>query len=188
MHIKVVYTILYSVNWRRKWRNLLQGSCLENPRDGRAWWAAVYGVAQSRTRLKRLSSSSSSTLLSMHSYYVKKTICILGGIGGKEPACQCRKYKRPRFNPWGGKIPWRRAWYPTPVFLPGESHGQGSLVGYGPWGHNESDTTGRLSTCPGIQRWEGGSGWGAHVLLWLIPVNVWQKLPQYCKVINLQLK
>ena len=40
--------------------NPLQRSCLENPRDGRAWWAAVYGVAQSRTRLKRLSSSSSS--------------------------------------------------------------------------------------------------------------------------------
>ena len=38
--------------------NLLQCSCLENPRDGGAWWAAVYGVAQSRTRLKRLSSSS----------------------------------------------------------------------------------------------------------------------------------
>ena len=42
----------------------LQCSCLENPRDGRAWWAAVYGVAQSRTRLKRLSSSSSSSMLS----------------------------------------------------------------------------------------------------------------------------
>ena len=41
--------------------NPLQCSCLENPRDGRAWWAAVYGVAQSRTRLKRLSSSSSSS-------------------------------------------------------------------------------------------------------------------------------
>ena len=41
--------------------NLLQCSCLENPRDGGAWWAAVYGVAQSRTRLKRLSSSSSSS-------------------------------------------------------------------------------------------------------------------------------
>ena len=43
--------------------NPLQCSCLENPRDGGAWWAAVYGVAQSRTRLKRLSSSSSSILL-----------------------------------------------------------------------------------------------------------------------------
>ena len=42
--------------------NPLQCSCLENPRDSRAWWAAVYGVAQSRTRLKRLSSSSSSSM------------------------------------------------------------------------------------------------------------------------------
>ena len=42
--------------------NPLQCSCLENPRDGGAWWAAVYGVAKSRTRLKRLSSSSSTTL------------------------------------------------------------------------------------------------------------------------------
>ena len=39
------------------------------------------------------------------------------------------------------KIPWRREWLPTPVFLPGESHGQRSLVGYSPWGHKESDTT-----------------------------------------------
>ena len=39
-----------------------------------------------------------------------------------------------------GKSPWRRAWPPTPVFLPGKFHGQRSLAGYGPWGHKESDT------------------------------------------------
>ena len=44
------------------------------------------------------------------------------------------------FDPWVGKIPWRRKWQPTPVFLPGESHGQGSPVGYSPWGRKESDT------------------------------------------------
>ena len=71
------------MRWRRKWQH--QYSCLENPRDGGAWWAAVYGVAQSRTRLKRLSSSSSS---------------------------QCR---RPGFNPWVRRIPWRRAWQTTCV-------------------------------------------------------------------------
>ena len=43
--------------------------------------------------------------------------------------------------PWVRKIPWRRAWQPTPVFLPGESHGQRGLVGYSPWGRTESDTT-----------------------------------------------
>ena len=58
----------------------------------------------------------------------------------KEPTCQCRRHKRRRFDPWVGKIPWRRARQPTPVFLPGESHGQRSLVGYSPWGHKESDT------------------------------------------------
>ena len=45
------------------------------------------------------------------------------------------------FDPWVRKIPWSRAWQPTPVFLPGESHGQRSLAGYSPWGHKESDVT-----------------------------------------------
>ena len=49
-----------------------------------------------------------------------------GGTSGKEPACQCRRHKRWLFDPWVGKIPWRRAWQPTPVFLPGESHGRGT--------------------------------------------------------------
>ena len=65
----------------------------------------------------------------------------MGQANGKEPVCQCRRHKRHGFNPWLGKIPWRRKWQPTPVFLPGESHGQRSLVGYGPYGHKESDTT-----------------------------------------------
>ena len=60
-----------------------------------------------------------------------------GGAGGKEPACQCRRCKRHRFDPWIGKIPWRRKWQPTPVFLPGESHGQRSLVGYNPLDHTQ---------------------------------------------------
>ena len=53
-----------------------------------------------------------------------------GSTSGKEPACQCRRYKRCGFEPWVRKIPWRRAWQPIPVFLPGESLGQRSLVGY----------------------------------------------------------
>ena len=47
-------------------------------------------------------------------------------LSGKESACQCRRHG---FNPWVGKIHWRRKWQPTPVFLPGESHGQKSLEG-----------------------------------------------------------
>ena len=59
-----------------------QCSCLENPRDGGAWWAAVYGIAQSRTRLKRLSSSSSSSMLFLG---------LPSWLSGKESACQHRR-------------------------------------------------------------------------------------------------
>ena len=57
-----------------------------------------------------------------------------GGSAGKEPACQCRRAKRCRFDPWVRKIPWRRARQPTPVFFPGKLHGQRSLAGYSRWG------------------------------------------------------
>ena len=64
----------------------------------------------------------------------------LGGTSGKEPACQCRRQERCRLDPWVGKIPRRRAQQPIPVFLPKESRGQRSLVGYSPQDHKESDT------------------------------------------------
>ena len=53
----------------------------------------------------------------------------------------CPNYRRPRFDPWVRKFPWKTEWQPTAVFLPGESHGQTSLVGYSPKGRTESDTT-----------------------------------------------
>ena len=56
------------------------------------------------------------------------------GASGKESAYQYRRCRRHRFYPWVGKMPWRRAWQPTPVFFPGESHGQRSLAGHSPWG------------------------------------------------------
>ena len=65
---------------------------------------------------------------------------------GKESTCQCRRCSRRGFDPWAGKIPWRRKWQLTPIFLPGRSHGQSSLEGYSPWGGKESDMTERLST------------------------------------------
>ena len=65
-----------------------------------------------------------------------------GSPDGKSLCQQCR---RPYLDPWVGKIPWRRKRQPTPVFLPGKSHGQKSLVGYSPWGCKELDTTERLS-------------------------------------------
>ena len=51
------------------------------------------------------------------------------------------KCGRPGFDPWVGKIPWRREWLPTPVFLPREFNRQRSLAGYTPWGHKELDMT-----------------------------------------------
>ena len=63
------------------------------------------------------------------------------GASGKDPACHCKRRKRLGFHLWVGKIPWRRAWHSTPVFLTGESHGQKSLVGYSPRGHKDTDTT-----------------------------------------------
>ena len=56
------------------------------------------------------------------------------GASGKEPACQCKRGKRCGFDPWVGKIPWRRKLQPIPVYLPGKFHGQRSLVSYSLWG------------------------------------------------------
>ena len=61
-------------------------------------------------------------------------------LSGKEFTYQCRRHRSRGFSPWVGKIPWRRKWKPTPVFLPGKCHGQRSLAGYSPWGHKDSDT------------------------------------------------
>ena len=123
----------------------LQCSCLENPRDGGAWWAAGCGVAQSRTRLKRLSSST-------HHFWRRKwqptPVFLLGKSNGPRSLVS--------YSPWGREeldtterlhfhfsfsVHWRRKWQPTPVFLPGESQGQQSLVGCCLWGCTESDTT-----------------------------------------------
>ena len=61
-----------------------------------------------------------------------------GGSDGKAPPA---KWETWVFDPWDGKIPWKREWQWTPVYLPGEVHGQRSLVGYSPWGCTKSDTT-----------------------------------------------
>ena len=60
--------------------------------------------------------------LPYQSRVLDRPLGIPGGTTGKNPACQCRRLKRHGFNPWVRKIPWRRTWQPTPVFLPGESH------------------------------------------------------------------
>ena len=63
------------------------------------------------------------------------------GACGKEFACQCRRHKRHRFDPWVRKIPESRKWQSAPVFLPEKFHGQRSLVGFSPWDCKELDTT-----------------------------------------------
>ena len=64
-----------------------------------------------------------------------------GGSDGEGSACDSA---RVGFDPLVGKIPWRREWQPTPVFVPGESHGQRSLVGYNTWSRKELEMTERL--------------------------------------------
>ena len=76
-----------------------------------------------------------------------------GGSDGKVSVClQCG---RPMFSPRVRNILWIRKWQPTPVLLPGKSHGQRRLVDYSPWGHRELDTTEQLNfvliTVPGLQ-------------------------------------
>ena len=80
---------------------------------------------------------------SSDSHYSYIQVLVKSGLptwqSGKESACQCRRRKRRVFDPWVGKIPWRKKWQPTPVFLPEEPHGQRQLVGYSPCGCKEMD-------------------------------------------------
>ena len=79
-----------------------------------------------------------------------RTIALISHTSGERSLVAQRSKRlpgmwRPGFDPWVGKIPWRRKWQPTPLLLPGESHGGRSLVGYSPWGRKESDTTERIT-------------------------------------------
>ena len=127
----------------------LQYSCRENPVDRGAWWATVHRVAKSQTRLKQLSIHTPNN-------------CTWGlprWLRGKESACQVMICRRRGFNPWVRKIPWRRKWQPTPVFLLEKSHGWRRLAAYSPWNHEELDTTEQLRThthtnkCAYLQDW-----------------------------------
>ena len=79
-----------------------------------------------------------------------------GGASGKESACQCRRRKRCGLDPWVGKIPWRRKWQATPIFLPGKFHGQRSLGGCSPRGRKKLVRT---------------EPWNAHTATWLFPAS-----------------
>ena len=114
-----------------------------------------------------------------------------GGASSKEPTCQCRKCKRWVFDPLVGKIPWRRAQQPTPVFLPGEFHGQRSLMGYSPSSHRESDMTEWLThthtqthTLPSILISNKENHFS---YLWLISIHIIDLFFQLCPGIIYQL-
>ena len=102
--------------------------------------------------------------------------CFPDGTSVKELACQCRRHKRRGFHPWVGKVPRRRAWQPTPVFLPGGSQGQRSLEGCSPRGRKESDTTEATQRARGrVDRWMDGRSGGGKLrpqrcqLVWRLP-------------------
>ena len=90
----------------------------------------------------------------------------------------CQQCRRPGFDPWVGKIPWRRKWQPTPVLLPKKSHGQRSLVGYSPWGLRELDTTEQLQSVSALGCFpmsqffpSGGQSIGVSVSTSVLPMN-----------------
>ena len=91
----------------------------------------------------------------------KGRLRLLRWCNSKESTCQGR---RCRFHPWVGKIPWRRKWQPTPVFLPGDSHGQRSPAGYSPWGRKKSDTPECAHTHTHTKHYIGASsgGWATR--------------------------
>ena len=102
--------------------NPLQYSCLENSMDGGAWWAIVHGVTKSRTQLSNFTETShcsNSPCVPRTSMVTQMVKCL--------PAMQ-----ETQVQSLGWEDPWRRERLPTPVFWPGELHGQRSLVGYSP--------------------------------------------------------
>ena len=92
-------------------------------------WAVSPRKMANLTQLLPLTITFQGTLTAF--YLVDMRLGLPWWLSGKEPSCQ---FGRCGFNPWVGKIPWRRKWQPTLAFLPWKSHGQRSLVGYSPWG------------------------------------------------------
>ena len=85
----------------------------------------------------------------MFFFALKARVGLSRWLSGKESTCQCRICG---WDPWVGKIPWRKKWQSTPVSLPGKSHGQRSLGGYSPWDQKDLDTTERAHMCTHTHR------------------------------------
>ena len=97
------------------------------------WWCFPVCTRNRMIKFLEILNNGEGTDLNLHNKHNKRGF--LGGASGKQLSCQCKRLQRGRSHPWVGKIPWRRKWQPTPVFLPGESCGQTSLVGYNPQSH-----------------------------------------------------
>ena len=110
----------------------------------------VHGVAKSRTRLRDFTLP----YLTL-SIKLRLSWC----LSVKESNCQCR---RCRFDPWVKKIPWRRKWQSTPLFLPWKFHGERSLVGYSPWNHKRvrHGLVTKQQQCASLESKELGPSWG----------------------------
>ena len=108
----------------------------ESPRSEVVQYAT--GEEQRITNSTRVNEAAEPKWIWCSVFAVSREASLVAQMVKQLPTMQCG---RPGFNPWVGKIPWRRRWQPTPVFLPGKSHGQRNLVVYSPWGCKESDTT-----------------------------------------------
>ena len=124
----------------------------------RIWWKLMPCIKMGKP-LYIFKNSLTMTNKSKYSWYISSRVLLkgvwwLGFPGGsmiKESAWQCRTCRRCRLDPWVGKIPWRRQWQSTLIFLPGEFHEQRSLAGYSLWGHKELDTTEHTYLAPYFQ-------------------------------------
>ena len=118
------------MHWRRKW----QPTPVFLPGESQGWWSLVGCCLWVLTELDitEVTYQQQATLVAQ----MVKNLPVMP--------------ERPGFNPWAEKIPWRRVWQPTAVFLPGEFHGQRSLEGYSPWVRKELDTIDQLNTVQAV--------------------------------------
>ena len=119
--------------WKERWQNCADQiwRLREKRRGNTGWeggWGRGMGVGEIHQRIVQRFGKGWPETTSQVALWIKNRL-------------QCRRCNRRGFNHWSGKVPWRRARKPTPIFLPRESHGQRSLVGYSLCGHKESDMT-----------------------------------------------
>jgi len=120
-------------------------------------WLSCAGIWEADTRAggSRVAGRRSSTLCHVVQYKCFNLNVVKTGLPSELSGWRiCLQCRRPRFDSWVGKIPWRRKWQSTPVFLPRESHGQRSLAGYSPWGHKSQTWPPYISVDPAKPHFE----------------------------------